>query len=296
MMIVDPALVDCVLPWESGYPDSVAAEDTPEALRDALGDAARDFPDELWIDPKDWAAKAEENDVNGTWPVNYLDRFTNQSPTHECTCHSERAGFEACRNRQRGFSYRGPEAGERLPESDKYGSVWVSPLSIYAEANPQQWGGASTLRVMEIAVRRGFLPETLQPHDYGFKHALHGTVGKGGVNQSHGPWVPLNRFPEGWQETAKNFRVLEVIIPDMWEQIVCLVLHGRIVNVGRNGHAVPHARWIPQGSDVNAGKMQYPDSYDLFRYDSVRTLRSCVGGASSIASVTTPDDWTKPAG
>jgi hypothetical protein len=42
--------------------------------------------------------------------------------------------------------------------------------------------------------------------------------------------------------------------------------------------------------------MQYPDSYDLFRYDSVRMIRSAVGGAYSIISMTTPDDWDFPAG
>lgn len=295
-LTVDPSQVDVTLPYESGYPDSLAALDTPEALRDAAGDATREFPAELWIDPKDWPTKAEENNANHTWPMDYIDRFTNQNPTDECTMHSERAGFEACRNRQRGVIYGGPQAGVRLPESALYGSVWVSPLSGYAEANPRKNGGAGTRQVLEIVTRRGFLPETIQPRDYGFKHALHGTTGKGGINQASGPWVALSRFPEGWQETAKHFRVLEVIFPGSWEELVCLVLHGRVVNVGRNGHAVPHACWIPNGPDPNNGKMAYPDSYDVVRYDSARTLRACVGGASAISSVTVPDDWNKPAG
>lgn len=281
--------VDVILP-ESGYPDHLAAEDTRDQMMAAVGDAARDFPQELWIEPREWEERAKLNDENGTWGLNYLDRYTNQNPTHECTCHSLRAGFEACWNRQRGVIYGGPKAGVRNEKSKDFGSVWVSPLSIYAEANPGQWGGASCRGVLEIAVRRGFLPDTIQPREYGFKHQLHGTAGKGNENQGHGAFLKVSRFPEGWEETAKNFMVQEVIFPESYEQAVCLLLHGRIVNVGRNGHAVPWARW-----DWQTKNHEYPDSYDVTRADSPRTAKSAIGGASSISVVKIPDDWMKPA-
>ena len=87
---IDPALIDVDLPEHYGYPPELAAEDTPDALWDAAGDAAREFPDALWIEPRDWADRARENDRHKTWAANYVDRFTNQSPTHECTCHALR--------------------------------------------------------------------------------------------------------------------------------------------------------------------------------------------------------------
>lgn len=288
---IDMTQVDYVHQAPTGYPDNVAKGDTLEAMRGAAGDALRSFPASLWVEQRDWAVKSAENDANKTWPINYIDRFTNQNPTDECTCHSERTGFEAARNRARGVIYGGPVAGKRLEASALYGSVWVAPLSAYAEANPGQRGGAGCRQVLEIVVRRGFLPETIQPAEYGFHHALHGTTGKGGVNQATGPWVPLSKFPEGWRETAANFRVLEVIIPESWEEIVCLVLAGMVVNVGRSGHAIPYSIWLPDKE-----LMGYVDSYDVVRYDSVRTIKSAVGGASAIATVTTPDDWSKPAG
>jgi len=289
-MNIDPSLIDVVLKTPSGYSAEAKAGDTREAMMAAAGDAARDFPAELYIDPKDYAAKAAENTANKTWPINYIDRFTNQAPTHECTCHSLRTGFEAARNRQRGVIYGGPEKGKRLEDSAKFGSVWVSPLSIYAEANPRQWGGANCRQVMEIACRRGFLPETIQPRDYGFKHAIHGTTGGGGINQAKGPWVPVSRFPEGWQETAKHFRILEVIFPETVDQIICCVLHGLVVNVGRSGHAVPYSFYDPAQK-----VMGYIDSYDIVRYDSMGAMRSAASGASAISVVTAPDDWSKPA-
>lgn len=284
-------LIDVVLP-EDGYPVSLAAGDTRDVLRGVCGDASRDFPAALHIDPKDWPDAARENDKHSTWAFNYLDRFTHQGSSHECTCHSLSRTFEAARNRARGMVYGGPEAGKRLDASSQFGSVWVSPISVYAEANPDQWGGASIRRVLEIATRRGFLPDKIQPRDYGFKHTLHGTAGgTGSINQSAGPWTSVGRFPEGWKETAKHFRVIEVIFPETWEQIVCLVLHGYAVCVGRNGHAIPYTMWNPEQQ-----VMGYVDSYNLVRWDSLRTLKSAVGGAYTIATVTLPDDWSRPAG
>jgi hypothetical protein len=288
---IDPKLIDVFPAEHDGYPASLAIEDTPDALRDACGSASREFPKALWIEPRDWIAKARENDAAMAWGINFIDRFTNQDPTHECTCHSLRVNVEAARNRARGVNYGGPRKDYRYPESREFGAVWLSPLSVYAEANPRQWGGANVRRVLEIAVRRGMLPETVQPYDYQFRHSLHGTTGRGGFNQARGPWTPVSRFPAGWEETARHFRPLEVIFPESYEQAVCLVLHGYVVSVGRNGHAVPWARWMP-----DQRLMAYPDSYDIVRYDSERTAKSAWEGSFAVASVTLPDDWSRPAG
>ena len=289
--MIDPKLIDVFPSEHDGYPDNLAAEDTDDALRDVCGSTAREFPDALWIEPRDWADRASDNDKYKTWPLNFIDRFTNQNPTHECTCHSLRANFEAARNRARGVIYSdGPKEDFRYPDSAAFGSVWLSALSVYAPANPRRWGGANVRAVLEIAVRQGMLPDKTQPKEYGFKHSLVGTSGEGNNNQSGGNWVPVSRFPEGWEETARMFRPLEVIFPASYEQAVCLVLHGMCVSVGRNGHAVPWARWI-----ADQRLMAYPDSYDIIRYDSERTARSAWRGSFAIATVTNPDDWSRPA-
>lgn len=294
-MPVNPALIDFFQPAHDGYPEELAKHDTRENLYGAAEEAGAvvtEFPDSLWIEQSEWADRARENDENKSWGMDYLDRFTNQNPTHECTCHSLRANFEAARNRERRISFGGPVAGKRLDLSAQSASVWVSPLSIYAEANPRQWGGANVQQVLRIAAKRGFLPETIQPRDYGFKHTLIGTCGKGGVNQSHGSWVKLSNFPEGWEETAKHFKPQEFIFPENVEQAVCLLLHGFLVSVGRKGHAIPYGKYDPAER-----LFAYTDSYDVVRYDSWGTARSCAGdGSFSIVSVTTPDDWDKPAG
>lgn len=290
--MIDPKLIDVFPAEHDGYPDHLAAEDTTDALRDACGNASREFPRAMWIEPREWAERAAENDRHGLWAMNYLDRFTHQGGTHECTAHSLRANLEAARNRARAVNYPdGPLKGHRYPYSGDARSVWLSPLSVYAEANPDRWGGANVRQVLEIAVRRGMLPDRVQPRDYEFAHTLTGTSGQGNNNQSGGQWVPVSRFPDGWQQTARHFRPLEVIFPASYEEAVCCVLNGLVVSVGRRGHAVPWARWV-----AAERLMAYPDSYDVIRYDSERTAQSAWKGSFAIASVTLPDDWSRPAG
>lgn len=291
---VDPSLVDVVLPEdEQGYPDALAAEDREAGvLWDCCGSASRDFPKSLWIEASDRADKARDNDKYNTWPVNYVDRFTNQQPTHECTCHSLRTNFEAARNRARGVIYQdGPKKDYRYPESSEYGSVWFSAMWPYNKANPNIRGGANVRQVMEIVCQYGMMPEKTQPREYGFKHQMPGTMGQGNSNNSSGKWVSVRNMPEGWEETAQWFKPLEVIFPDSWEQALCLVLNGITVSVGRNGHAVPWSFW-----NADEQMMGYVDSYNVIRYDSLRTVKSSWQGAFAIASVSVPDDWSKPAG
>lgn len=289
---IAPDLLDVVFPNHDGYPDELAAGDTLDALKMAAGEASREFPEALWIEPRDWADKARDNDLHKTWPINYMDRFTHQGNSHECTCHALTRVAEACRNRQRGIIFPdGPKKDFRYEESVN-GSVWLSPLSVYAEANPGQWGGAGCRQVLEIACRRGFLPEKVQPRDYGFKHMLQGTAGgQTALNQSNGPWVRVSNFPDGWEDTAALLKPLEVIFPDTWEQAVCLILHGLAIEYGRSGHAVPPALW-----NVAESAAGYVDSYNRVLYDSLRTFKSASNGCFAIASMTTPDDWDKPGG
>jgi len=289
--IIDPSLIDVFPDEHDGYPDDLAAEDTFDALWDACGSASRKFPSEWKIEPEDWADCARDNDKYKTWAANHLDRYTNQNPTHECTCHSLRANFESARNKHRGIIFAdGAKKDFRYPESAQFGSVWVAPNSVYAIANPRKTGGANVRQVLEIAVRNGMLPETIQPRDYGFRHAIPGTTGKGGINQASGPWLLESQFPNGWKETAKHFRPLEVVFPESYEEAICLLLLGYTVSVGRNRHAVPWNRW-----NALQRAPGYDDSYDRTLYDSERTAKSAWRGSFAIITTTQPDDWMKPA-
>lgn len=291
--MINPALVDVTLPFDSGYPDDLADGDTRDVLWDVCGSASREFPQSMWIEPREWVEFAKEKDANKTWATNYHDRFSNQGPdSHECTCHSLVACMEIARNRALGIIYpEGATHNYRYPQSAKSGSVWLSPLSVYSEANPRQWGGAGVRQVLEIAVRRGVLPDKTQPASYQFKHTLHGTTGNGNNNQSSGRWVRLSDFPEGWQETAQWFVPDEIVFPESYEQAVCLVLHDCAVGVGRRGHAVPWMKWRWQDR-----MMEYDDSYNVRRYDSEATVKSAWRGSYAVITTKLSSDRTKPAG
>jgi len=300
---IDPSLVDVTLPFESGYPEAMAAMDTDEAVFRAFGETGREFPSALLVPKSEWKDRAAENDKLGLWAWSYIDRFTNQSPTHECTCHALEGVALACWNRQRRVNFGGPKVGERNPLSEKTGSVWFSVNSVYAEANPGERGGANVQQVIGIACRRGFLPDIIQPRNYGFKHFMWGTRGKGGVNQSTGSWPgwsggesgtfrtrPSGWANENWRETAKHFMPLECVNPQSTEQVVSLLLHGYAIGVGRSGHSVPYVKlvWDSNGRMLFA----YRDSYDVMRYDS----SAAYSGSYSILSMTQPDDYNYPAG
>ena len=300
---VDPSLIDVVLPQdEQGYPEAeMLADRESGVLWDYCGAASRKMPAALRVEPSQWAKRARENDANGTWPMNYRDRFTFQSPTHECVYHSLDCNFSVARNRARSIRFLdGPKKGFRYEES-ALGSVFMSPQSGYVRVNPktkrnpQQRGGSNVRQSLETITGKGWLPDKIQPRDYGFKHTLHGTSGRGNNNQSSGPYISVDDLPEGWEETAKHFRAMEAIFPESFEDAVSLILNGYAVSVGRDGHAVPWSMLSFDSRDNLVGA-PYPDSYDVVRVDSVRTMKSAWKGAFSIATVVNPGDWLKPAG
>lgn len=268
------ALVDWVPPEDTGYPGVWAERDTVEAY--AAMEGVIDFPDHLWIEERDWKDVAAQNDQYHTWPDDYRNRRTHQGRSHECTCHCLLQCFEIAWNRQVGREH----------------ASWVSALSVYIEANPRQWGGSTMQRTLGIARDRGFLPD----HDGSngrdtqkslYPTTLHCTAG-GNSHSSNGPWVSLRSLPENYRDVAKNFRVLEYINIRDWRQIVCLVLNGYAVGVGRSGHAIPYCKIVWRGGDLFA---QYADSYVVDRFDSMRMIKSAVGGAYAIASTTVLENW-----
>ena len=269
-------LVDYVHKYPSGYPVEESAWDTSDALA-ALG--TREFPDTYWIEPADWKDFARQNDKDKTHPEDYRNRFTHQGNSHECTCHALSQNFEIAWNRQ-AFS--------------KKFAVYTSPLSVYAQANPRRWGGSSMQYTLGIAMERGILPSWNGPGGPGtqkdkYEHTLNETAGHSRTDRAGVSWVSLRNFPTGWKETAKHFMPLEVINPRSEEEIICLLLRGIAVSVGRYGHAIPYVQAVWRDGSWPYAK--YSDSYDVHRFDSKRAQRAAVGGAYAIVSTTHPDEF-----
>ena len=81
------------------------------------------------------------------------------------------------------------------------------------------------------------------------------------------------------------FRPDEVVVPRDFTEAISCILSGRVVNVGRNGHAVPLNRVLWRDGEMF---IAYSDSYDVIRYDSEQTARRALMGASCIWTVTQP--------
>jgi hypothetical protein len=272
-VIPDRTLIDYTLPEHDGYPDDLAEADTAENLM-MMG--ATDFPSSLWIEPKDWKTYAADNKLSerNLWPTDFKGRFTNQHPTHECTAHSLTRGAE--------IAYAAQHAGAK--------KIAFSQIGIYAIANPGQTGGANCLHVLRIAMEQGFIPENVWGQDAIYEHTLHGTCGKGNADNSRGPWVTERSHPQyfsGAAETRKLFKPTEVINPRSREEMACCILHGRAVNVGRRGHAVPLSFliWEPNQRSEQP-TFGYDDSYDVQRFDSWAASAAAVSGSSCIWNMT----------
>lgn len=273
------SLLDVVPKIDTGY-RGFEADDTVETFSAA---GFIDFPDKYWIEPKDWDDAARQCDKYHTWPEDYSNRFTNQSPTHECTCMCLLQCCEIAWNKQR---------------QSKEDAVWFSALGIYEEANPRIRGGASVRGVLKLAMARGMVPEHDGPAGPGtqkakFKFTRCGTMGKGNATQSRGDWLAYSKYPAGHRDTSRHFRPLEIINIASWEQHFCLLLHGIAVGNGRSGHSIPHVAAVKRDGKWFS---KYKDSYDIFRYDSISMVRSGVNAAYGIASMTRPDNWKRPAG
>jgi len=303
--VIDPKLIDVTLPEHDGYPDELAIQDTRDVLMCAASDAGMTivpFPSHFAIPRRDWLEVQKLGERNRTRPIDFLDRFTNQHPTHECTGHAAQAVFSMARNRQRRIVCGPPVAGQ-MP-SVQSASVWLSVLSVYAEVNPRERGGAMVRDILTVSGRRGWLPDKTQPRDWKFRHTMQGTAGGGNVCQSKGKFPgwrggdfiskPSDWADGNWKETAKHFRPLEVVFPRTVEEAICLLLGGPeamgiALATGGRGHSIPYAF-----VDVEQEVIGYPDSYNVIRYDSFRNAR--LSGIYGIVSVTTPDDWEHPAG
>lgn len=287
--MIDPKLID-VFDVQGGYIGG--EEDTPDGLFSACGSAARKFPKSMIVPHDERKDMARECDRLKTFGIHYLDRFTHQGNSSECAAHVVVRSIEAARNRHRGIIYpEGPRKNFTYTSSGK-GSVWLSPLSLYCESNVSRYGGSNIVRNVNIAQRRGPLPDRVQPADYKLRHTFQGSSGgTKSINQSIGPWATPRDLPEGFEETSKHFRPLEIFIIENEDEGISALLHGGVIAYGRRGHAVAVARW-----DHEENVFAYSDSYDRVLYDSASTFRSACQGAVCVWTVEMPNDWSRPAG
>lgn len=234
---------------------------------------AKSFPDSLLVDRSEYDDRISELEKHKASADYFSGRFTNQANSHECVCHAAHQAFMIAYNRQ----FNGMDH-----------DIWFSPLALYTRiTNGRRWGGSNVMQSMYEMIEHGMIPDHDGPdgklaQTKLFDHTLHETSGRTEDWWPTKGWITPRELPEGWKETAKHFRALEVYtVPDREAHASCL-LRGLCVVNGRNGHSIPHVRLIKENGRYLS---KYKDSYKIYRYDSERLW----GGGYVIRSVTTPD-------
>lgn len=272
---IDPKFVDV-----QHKPDGMAEGSDSESLLMGVN-GVEAFPDNLRIpraDRDDWL---RENEKNQTAPEHYSLRFTHQGSSHECVYHCRSQLFEICYAKQLG----------------KQWGFFTSPLfGYFADKGPRgQYGGSNVSESLRNGMSVGFLPEYDGPEWLGgkggqekrFLHTMAQTSGRSEDHWTQKGWP--RALPEGYQQTARHFRILKAYwIPDAEAHFSAVVRWG--VGNGRQGHSIPHVNIVKNDSGKYLSR--YKDSYNRFLYDS----EGLWGGGYCICSVTMPDDPSKPTG
>lgn len=260
--MIDPKLIDVEFKFDG------LTYDAPEDQLLAAG--AKQFPRELLIDRSEWDDRIAELDKTKQWAENYSGRFTAQNNSHECVAHASCQSAMVAFNRQ--YNGMGHD-------------VWFSPLALYTRVTGgRRWGGSNVIDSMYEMIENGLIPDHDGPAGKNtqakkFEHTLHETSGRTEDWWPTSGWVTPRQLPDGWEETAKHFKALEVYTIPTREAHASALLRGWCICNGRNGHSIPHVSLVKDGGRYLS---KYKDSYRVMRYDSERLW----GGGFVIRSMT----------
>lgn len=128
----------------------------------------------------------------------------------------------------------------------------LSPMSLYARICRSRHSGSYMMDALETSKKEGVLPANTHGQATMFAHAMHENT----------PWIRERQLPDGWEETAKLFRVTEWLRISSLEQFGSALLNQYPVVYGRSGHSIV-------GEDlVVDGRHFYCRSCDSYRYDN----------------------------
>jgi len=272
MAKINPKLIDV-----SHMPDGML--DNPSEY-DLMCAGAIKFPKEYYIPKNEWADRIEQVDLNQSAALDFSARFTHQGRSHECVHHATTQGTECVYNRQLGtIDY----------------AVYLSPLFGYSLAtNGRERGGSNVMDALYQSMEVGRIPEFDGPDGQNtqydkFLHTMHQTSGRSETHWPKSGWVKPRRFPRGYEQTAKHFKILEAWAIPNADAHMSALLHGFPIINGRKGHSICHGRAVKDGRKFLS---MYRDSYNRDLYDSLKLL----GGGFCITSVSMPDDPNEPTG
>jgi hypothetical protein len=155
--------------------------------------------------------------------------------------------------------------------------VHLSAISLYKRIGSSPSSGASVDDGLEEMKERGILPLDDEANKARFKHTMPNTGFR-------------TAYPDGWEDTAKMFKVQEWLVVDRVAELVSRLLDGKPVVVGRSGHSICYCDVVYKDGALC---VKYVNSWgdwgeNGYGYDTMGKIKSSAGWAFAPVSVVVP--------
>lgn len=237
---------------------------------DSFGDKRRfaSYEDSATLIPEsEWKDRVAEMDAQDSGADSLVTRIYDQKNEGSCVANACSQSHEVMQALQFGR--------DRV--------VHLSAMSLYKRIGSGPNSGAMVSDGLDELAKNGVLPL-----DSPENRALFGDK-----VMSNTGWS--NRYPDGWQSTAKLFRIDESdVITTLAGMMTALLLRQPVV-VGRQGHSICYVRPMYKSGSLVA---KYANSWGNwgdqgYGYDSLSQMRMSSGWAFTPRSITVPDHLTK---
>lgn len=224
-------------------------------------DTSELIPESRW---KELADAAQAQKTASSWLVNWV---LNQRNEGSCV----------------GFAFT---QGDQVLQAKAFGrenATHMSGVSTYKQIGSSPNSGAMVSDGQEAVMTTGILPLRTPENQAKFKHTF----------PENGFRTP---FPDGWKETAANFRINESHVIRSIAGLVTALLKREPVIVGRSGHSICYLDVIYKGNDLY---VKYVNSWGSwggeggehstgFGLDSLRMIRSSASWAAVLRTPVVP--------
>lgn len=215
------------------------------------------------IPESDWPDLAKQLDAAGGGADQLISWIYNQRNEGSCVANACSQANEIVQSLQLG--------------KDK--SVRLSAISLYKRIGRSPGSGAMVSDGLDEMKSRGVLPLDNAENRARFGDAVMPPTGF------------YEKYPSGWEDTAKFFKVDEAFVVRTVEGLISALFNQNPVVVGRAGHSICYCRPM-----YNNGKLvvKYANSWGPwgdkgYGYDSRGMIKSSSGWAFAIRSVTVPE-------
>lgn len=254
MSDIDPRFIDIDFVCDPRY--LFGALPLPTAERDRFahyGDVTPVIPE------PEWRGIIERMDADGGGADRFVTRIYDQDGEGSCVANACSQAVEICQAKQFG----------------RDNVVPLSAISLYKRIGRSPGSGAMVSDGLDELSGRGILPLDTDANRAKYGHHVMPNCGF------------YEKFPNGWEQTAKQFHGTEWFICDTVAELITALLNQHPVVVGRSGHSVCYTRPMYRGNSL---VVKYANSWgdwgdNGYGYDSLGMIRSAANWAFALRQV-----------